>query len=240
MKFRIFKTAAGTNCYPLHEHGHYELILYIKGIGQLRTEIGNIPFSPGTIAIVPPGVKHGSCSKDEFCNICIEGDWDQYFCFKHIAIGKDNERAECARLFELICENRNTEGTYLDSLCIALANFVMKQLENDSDTGRAVKKIADEIMCSALDAHLNVSSILEASGYSKDYIRACFRREMGKTPIEFLTEIRMRHACHLIDIYKNTLALSEIAERCGCLDYIYFSKKFKEYIGVSPRCYRDS
>ena len=55
---------------------------------------------------------------------------------------------------------------------------------------------------------------------------------------EFLTEIRIKHACFLIDIYHDELSLAEISERCGYLDYIYFSKKFKSIMDVSPREYK--
>lgn len=240
MILRVFKTEAGTTRYPLHEHRHYELILYVKGIGSLKTDAGDFPFEPGVIMIVPPGIKHGSCSDGEFCNICVEGEWDQYFCLDTIAVGKDNERAEGTRLIRLIYENRELGGAYLDSLCHALVNFAMRQLKCENETNRAIQKIADEITDRALDAQIDVSEILRNSGYSVDYIRACFKKEMGKAPIEFLTEIRIKHACYLIDIYKHTLSLSEIGERCGYLDHVYFSKKFKECVGVSPRQYRDS
>ena len=40
------------------------------------------------------------------------------------------------------------------------------------------------------------------------------------------------------DIYQDNLSLSEIAEKCGYLDYVYFSKKFKSVMGLSPREYR--
>ena len=240
MNFYVFKTEAGTRRYPLHEHRHYELMLYMKGRGDLRTTQGNIPFEPGVIVIVPPGMRHGSCSKDEFCNISIEGEWDQYFHFDSIVVAKDNERSEGSRLVHLIYENRESVGAYLDSLCCAFVNFVLQQLKDESETTRAVKKIAEKIAAHALDTELDVSQILRNSDYSEDYIRACFRKEIGKTPIEFLTEIRMKHACYLINIYRNSLSLTEISEKCGYRDYIYFSKKFKEYTGSSPRSYRNS
>ncbi|MBQ9760845.1 MAG: AraC family transcriptional regulator, partial [Clostridia bacterium] len=69
--------------------------------------------------------------------------------------------------------------------------------------------------------------------------RSCFKKITGKTPNEFLTEIRIKHACYLIDIYQDNLSLSEIAEKCGYLDYIYFSKRFKLVTGISPREYRN-
>ena len=115
----------------------------------------------------------------------------------------------------------------------------MQRFELDSAMQRSVKKITAEISQNAFDPQIDLTLILSKSGYSEDYVRSYFKKIAGKTPNEFLTDIRIKHACFLIDIYKNTISLSEISERCGYLDYIYFSKKFKSVMGMSPREYRN-
>ena len=64
------------------------------------------------------------------------------------------------------------------------------------------------------------------------------RRITGKTPVEFLTDVRIRHACFLMEFYGETLSLGQVAEQCGYNDYVYFSKKFKQAVGLSPRAYQ--
>ncbi len=54
---------------------------------------------------------------------------------------------------------------------------------------------------------------------------------------EISNEVRINNACFLIDTYKHLLSLSEIAEKCGYTDYIYFSRRFKQITKVSPRKY---
>ena len=103
---------------------------------------------------------------------------------------------------------------------------------------RSVQTIISEISQHAFDSQIDLALILRESGYSEDYIRSCFKETTGKTPNEFLTEIRIKHACFLIGMYHDELSLSEISERCGYLDYIYFSKKFKAIMGMSPREYK--
>ena len=204
----------------------------------MRTELGNIPFEAGTIVIVPPNVKHGSTSGNGFRNISIEGDFEAYFRFDTVKSFEDNETQEGKMLAKMIYENRYGNDTYLASLCTAYVCFLMQRFELDSAMQRSVKKITDEISQNAFDTQIDLTLILSKSGYSEDYIRTCFKKITGKTPGEFLTDIRIKHACFLIDIYKNKISLSEISERCGYLDYIYFSKKFKSVTGVSPREYR--
>ena len=239
MSYKINRTQGGVIQYPMHTHKNYEIMLYLDGKGYMRTELGNIPFEVGTIVIVPPNIKHGSISENGFRNISIEGDFEAYFGFDTVKFFEDNETQEGKMLAEMIYENRYGNDTYLASLCTAYVCFLMQRFELDSAMQRSVKKITDEISQNAFDTQIDLTLILSKSGYSEDYIRSCFKKITGKTPSEFLTDIRIRHACFLIDIYKNALSLSEIAERCGYLDYVYFSKKFKTIMGVSPKTYRD-
>ena len=239
MNYTINRTQGGVIQYPMHTHKNYEIMLYLDGEGYMRTELGNIPFETGTIVIVPPNIKHGSISENGFRNISIEGDFEAYFRFDTVKSFEDNETQEGKMLAEMIYENRYGNDTYLASLCTAYVCFLMQRFELDSAMHRSVKKITDEISQNAFDPQIDLALILSQSGYSEDYIRSCFKKITGKTPSEFLTDIRIKHACFLIDIYKNKISLSEISERCGYLDYIHFSKKFKLVTGMSPREYRN-
>ena len=238
MSYTINRTQDGVIQYPMHTHKNYEIMLYLDGEGYMHTEQGNVPFCPGTILIVPPNVKHGSVSQSGFKNISIEGEFDRCLHFNEVKSLSDNEFQEGKTLSEMIYENRYGNDTYLASLCTAYVCFLMQRFELDSAMQRRVKKIIAEISQNAFDSQIDLTLILSKSGYSEDYVRSCFKKITGKTPNEFLTDIRIKHACFLIDIYKNALSLSEIAERCGYLDYIYFSKKFKLVMGMSPKEYR--
>ena len=239
MSYTINCTQDGVVQYPMHTHKNYEIMMYLEGEGYMRTELGNIPFETGTIVIVPPNIKHGSTSKNGFKNISIEGNFEPYFHFDSVKSFEDNEIREGKTLAEMIYENRYGNDTYLESLCTAYVCFLMQRFELDSAMQSSVKKIIAEISQNAFDPQIDLAFILSKSGYSEDYVRSCFKKITGKTPNEFLTDIRIKHACFLIDVYKNTISLSEISERCGYLDYIYFSKRFKSVMGMSPREYRN-
>ena len=239
MNFKINCTPDGVVRYPMHAHKNYEIMLYLEGKGYMRTELGDVPFEDGTIVIIPPNIKHGSISENGFRNISIEGDFEAYLGFDTVKSFEDNETQEGKMLAEMIYKNRYGNDTYLASLCTAYVCFLMQRFELDSAMQRSVKKITDEISQNAFDTQIDLTLILSKSGYSEDYIRSCFKKITGKTPSEFLTDIRIKNACFLIDIYKNKISLSEISERCGYLDYIYFSKRFKSVMGMSPREYRN-
>ena len=238
MNYQINKTKSGVTTYPLHRHTYYEVMLYLSGEGVLVTPQKHIPFSPGTILIVPPGVLHGSHSENGFCNISVGGEFHGAFSFDAPMVLSDTETMEGKTLATLIYENRYENGEYLSALCRAYAAFLSRHVQNENGVTAAVRHIVSGISAHAFDSRFSPESLLESSGYATDYIRAQFKKITGKTPIAFLTAIRMEHARFLMDIYAETLSLSKIAEICGYTDYVYFSKTFKRFFGASPEAYR--
>ena len=238
MGYTINCTPEGIAKYPMHTHKNYEIMLYLEGEGYLDTDGGKFPFSAGTVIIVPPNVKHGSVSKNGFVNISIEGEFDNCLHFNETKSLRDNEQGEARTLARMIYGNRFGKSAYISSLCSAYICFLMQRLEVEQSTEKAVQEIVFEISRRAFDSQIDLSSILSKSGYSEDYIRSCFKKITSMTPNEFLTDVRIKHACFLMDIYNDELPLTEIAERCGYLDYVYFSKKFKSVMAQSPREYK--
>ena len=238
MSYTIGCTKDGVVHYPMHTHKKYEIMLYLEGEGHMATDRGSISFSPGTIIIVPPSVRHGSVSKNGFKNISIEGDFDKCLHFNEVKSLSDNVSKEGETLARLIYANRYGKGAYIDSLCSAYICFLMQRIEFEDAIQKSVQEIIFEISHQAFNTEIDLASILSKSGYSEDYIRSCFKKITEKTPNAFLTDVRIKHACFLMDVYNGELSLNEISERCGYLDYVYFSKKFKTVVGVSPREYR--
>lgn len=238
MKFDINRTDTGVITYPLHSHTYYEILYYLKGQGVLKTEKGDIPYSKGTVIIVPPCFLHGSSSDSGFQNISINGDFRNLLKFKEVVVMKDNEKNEGKLLAELLYNNRLNDNDFLSSLCETYILFLLSNLKIDNNIDNAINKVISEISISAYDSNFNLTTVLNNSGYAEDYIRNQFKIKTGKTPTRFLTEIRINHACYLIDIYKNNCSMTQISEQCGFVDYIYFSKRFKQITGLSPNEYK--
>lgn len=223
---------------PLHRHALYEIVIYTKGSGTIIAEGIRYPVKPGNITIIPPGVVHKSDFEEEFEEIYIYGEFEQMFQLSSpVVIGTDLN-SEGVHIARMIFRNRYGNADYLAALCNAFAHFLAQRIEIDDDISIAVHDIMSEITNHFHDSNLNLKALLEKSGYAEDYIRAQFKKVTGKTPVEFLTKIRIRHACYLMDQYKTALSLAEIAEKCGYTDYIYFSRRFKQQMGVSPRAYK--
>ena len=63
-----------------------------------------------------------------------------------------------------------------------------------------------------------------------------FKKEMGKSIINYLIDVRISEARNLIS--GSALPLSAISEKVGFEDYNYFSRIFKKRVGYTPRQYR--
>ena len=220
-----------------HKHNCYEIIFYRDGFGTYYFEGGSISISPGKFIIVPPGVVHASKYEKTAETFFVNGDFNHIFSFSVPTVVMDNSEEAGRFLMELIFKNRFSTPEYLYALSNALAHFLLQNIKTEKDISIALQDIVTKITDNFYDSSIDVGEILRKSGYAVDYIRYQFKSFTGKTPVKFLTEVRISHACYLINAYQDTISLTEIAEKCGYTDYVYFSRKFKEITGVSPKNY---
>ena len=236
--FSALITPPNTVTYPLHRHTCWEIMYYLSGNGHMATQHGDIPFERGTIIVVPPQISHGSVSEDGFVNISVRGDFSRFFMFDQAIKLSDNDSRDGEQLATLIFNNRCTNNEYITSLCTSYANFLLQSVECESPVRQCITDVIKEISERCCDQSLNITDLLKKSGYAEDYIRCEFKRLTSLSPIAFLTRMRIDHAKNLLEIYHKNLTVAEIAEACGFSDVVYFSKKFKQYVGVSPNAYR--
>jgi AraC-like DNA-binding protein len=73
---------------------------------------------------------------------------------------------------------------------------------------------------------------------SEDYLTACFRKELGITPIAYLNRYRVHQARQLLTA--TSKSVTEIALEVGFSDSGYFSRVFRREVGLSPEAYRQA
>ena len=72
--------------------------------------------------------------------------------------------------------------------------------------------------------------------FSPNYCENVFKRETGRSVIDYLLEIRMEAAKRLLS--EGSLSLGAVAEAVGFDDYNYFSRVFKKRTGYTPTEYK--
>lgn len=83
---------------------------------------------------------------------------------------------------------------------------------------------------------LSISEIANELGVSQTYLTRLFKRELGMTFIDYLTNVRIKNA--IILMRDPSLKLYEIAELIGYNTQHYFSNVFKKLVGISPQDYK--
>ena len=239
MNFRISYTNTDKQSpYPMHRHKTHEIIYYLSGNGVFRTENESINVSQNNIVVVPPDTGHTLSSPRNCKYIAIAGNFEHNLYFASPVLINDNSKKDGEKLIDMIYRNCVCEDEYLLSLINSYVHFIMQNVHFNKNIDSVVSKIMHNISSNFFECDINIKTILDSSGYAQDYIRSVFKQSTGMTPNEYLSKVRMNHACYLIDVYSNTMSMTEIALRCGYYDYTYFSQKFKKTYGISPRDYK--
>jgi len=220
---------------PLHKHPQVEFIHFLQGEGTLYTRKKRYSYSPGTIFIVPPGVEHGSESVSPTVRFWLQAELPFLVNLSEPVMLSDNSEGEGAALSRMILRNRFGDPEYLDALCTAYGRFALHDLRLEDDLARAVEQVVRRISAGCSDPEFSTAAALRETGYAEDYIRARFHAQTGRTPGRFLTELRIQQARELLESYGDALSLAQVAEQCGYTDYAYFSRKFRQITGKSPR-----
>ena len=87
-----------------------------------------------------------------------------------------------------------------------------------------------------MSEEISLNTVAAGVGMSPSYFSSIFSREMGKTFVEYLTQIRMEKAKELLMC--SSMKTSEIGYEVGYKDPHYFSYLFKKTQGCSPKDYR--
>jgi len=96
-------------------------------------------------------------------------------------------------------------------------------------------KLTKEYMEQKYSGNITRKRLAEIAGVSTDYYSRIFKRETGKSPMEYLTDIRIKKAEQLLILSDEKL--STVAHKVGFNDEFYFSRKFKAIKGCSPAIY---
>lgn len=83
---------------------------------------------------------------------------------------------------------------------------------------------------------LSISEIANSLGISQTYLTRLFKRELGMTFADYLTNVRIKNA--IILMRDPSLKLCEIAKLIGYGTQHYFSNVFRKNVGISPQDYK--
>lgn len=84
--------------------------------------------------------------------------------------------------------------------------------------------------------NITLDELADLTGMNKYYLVHIFKRDTGKSPIDFLIHVRIEEAKSLLS--NSTLPIAKISESVGFASQSYFSKMFKRQTQMSPSQFR--
>ncbi|MGG0821485.1 AraC family transcriptional regulator [Paenibacillus turicensis] len=118
-----------------------------------------------------------------------------------------------------------------------LIYFIVEHMGNR--VGEKNAKLAVERTIQYLQQHYrevsNIEQLAQMANMSRRWYNTLFKEMTGQSPTEYLTELRINRAKELMHIAGNRLY--DIAREVGFQDEHYFSRRFKQSVGASPRHY---
>lgn len=89
-----------------------------------------------------------------------------------------------------------------------------------------------------LSGELGLQIIADALRLSTSYLSGLFKKETGKTITAYIQNRRMEYAKNLLET--TSLQVQTVAQHCGIWDVHYFSRVFKQTVGLTPTAYRSA
>ena len=220
-----------------HTHETWELIYCTSGQGAFRFKDGQvIPYHAGEIVAIPPKTVHANSGDEGFTNIHLNLQ-DPIFptneAFKvQDENGSLNNAFVAARAFYI--SSKTKRELVLSSLGELIASYMIVFCSN-SEYSEPVELIRKNILQNYTDAEYALDEYMQTLPFHYDYLRKIFKKEMGISPLEYMTNLRMKCAERLLStMWINGCSVAEIAHMCGYANALYFSRVFKKYYGCSP------
>ena len=222
--------------YGKHFHSDWEIVRVQSG--RMRVALGDrvAEVEEGDVLLIPPGVSHEGTNGNQYSDIYLKA---ASLDFSGAAIVHDYD-GSIGILFSLMNRVlREREAGYsdiADGLLMAMCGYLSRAIGHEYRYD-FVARIKNKIYENFTDPDFSPSREIRAIGYHTDYFRRCFREELGCTPLEYLTRLRISRAKGLLTA-RTFESVEKVAHLSGFTDSFYFSKLFKQHTGRSPREYR--
>lgn len=250
--------------YP-HIHREFEILVMQKGSGILYIDEKEYPINPGDGFFINSKALHlgkktntdpcefyalvfapeffGQLGNDHIADKFIYPVMNNQIILPSVFNGKTSWGRELISMTdEINFLNRTKPAAHeleVKALLLCIWKTLFSNSSSDSasmDKGLENIKTAIEFIQKEYASPLTLEDIAECISMSREHFCRRFSHVMHMTPFEYLNRIRIDNSCRMLD--GTNLSVGEIAEKCGFNSFSYFSKKFKEIVGMTPARYR--
>lgn len=253
LAFGYYENAQGHTTHRVN-HENQLMIFCVDGKGSLQVNQNNYDVQPGDVIFLPSGLEH-KYQADK------KTPWSIYWCHVEgevfsdfmdiIGVSKDNCLINIRDLNPLISEFKQLLqtakfGYQLNRFFLAssILNKILGLIALDKtvtftpQNKELSKNAIDDYFTDNIERSLNLDQMSKQFGLSKFYFAKKFQQLVGTSPLKYFMHLKIQNACLLLDTTNNPI--KTISKSVGYEDPYYFSRLFKQTLGISPSQYRQS
>lgn len=132
------------------------------------------------------------------------------------------------------CDTLDQRREALQNYCIQVIQIRSSEVMNERET--LIERVREFIETNHANPMLNTEDIAAFAELSPNYLRTVFKNAVGKSPTDYLTDCRIRHAQQLLA--DTDISTKEIATAVGYYNHRYFYSVFKAKTGRTATTYR--
>ena len=214
-----------------------ELIFHFSGKSTVLFNDTVLNIQPDTIRFLP----HGDVTKYEVIRehngACIDIVFKSDKPISEEAFTMDvHGNKKLASLFKKVFSiwvARN-EGYYFESMSLIYKIFAEMQKENylPDKQYKLIEPAVDYINEHFFESNISMDELAALCGISYSYFKQIFLRKFSISPKKYMISLKINSACELLKTEHYTV--SQISHMCGFSDIYFFSRQFKEYMGITP------
>lgn len=126
------------------------------------------------------------------------------------------------------------DGYYFECISLLYKIFSLLQQRNyvpDSHFLK-IKPAIEYIHNNFLKEKISTTHLAALCGISESYLKRLFKEKYDTPPKKYIIQLKINHACELLRMGEYTI--TQAAELCNFSDVYFFSRQFREYLGITP------
>ena len=223
---------------PTQAHVQNEVLVCKEGEGILYANGQEYRFGPGDVVCIPAGTLHEDVAPVPRLNGMVFFDNVGEAQMDELRIFHDTNHA-FEQLVDMASDALLQDSPAQRAFAYALGDAMLRLLQcwgaaGQVNSNEAVERIDRLIRQNFSDPDYDLITEIEKTGYSEGYFRRMFRAATGRPPQAQLNHVRIEYAKTQLRIYRDMSSIKRISQESGFRDPYYFSRVFKQYVGLSP------
>lgn len=212
-----------------------EDVLVMVFDGALRFCENGVPVevNAGEYYIQRRGMKHDGtvpCDKPSYYYIHFLGEFSD--SGNILPLRGKVDFVELFPIFKKLDELFFKGATYVEKMSVVYKVFAALNKQARGGGHSAVVAKVLSIVSSDIKKPFSLTEVADACGYNKNHIINIFKKETGKTPYAYITDMRIEMAKNLL--LNSDASLSAISNECGFGEYVNLYKAFAKSVGCAP------